>query len=111
MYGKSGAKLNYPSMHKPIPMGTRVRVPAGYACANEIVGTVVGISSWHVVFMYIVLLDEALDTDYGFQRAISVHGASLVSEDGSMNWKILPEQFEQYLSDIHCSPIGIDTGT
>ncbi len=105
MNGKSGAKLMYPTMHKPIPVGTRVRVPAGYACADAITGTIVGISSWHVVFMYIVSLDVPLDTDYGMQSAIVVHGPSLESEDGTANWKFRNnEDMLNYLREINASP-------
>lgn len=48
-----------PSMHKPVPMGTRVR--------------------------YIVSLDEPIEVDGEPHHAISVPGSLLDSEDGTTN--------------------------
>ena len=70
--------MTQPTLHKPIPMEARVIVPH-----IDRVGTVVGISSMHVVFTYIVLLDEPWED----QRAVVAHGPLLEGEDGS-NWRI-----------------------
>jgi hypothetical protein len=85
-----------PTFHKPIPMNARVVVPAGFASIEPLRGTVVGISSIHVLFFYIVLLDAPLQTPYGEQRAIAVSGSQLDSEDGS-NWRLdYPGQADQF---------------
>ena len=77
-----------PTLHKPIPMETRVRIPAGYITMAPLYGRVVGISSIHIVFGYIVLLDHPLDTEYGPQCAVVVNGPQLESEDGLTNWRL-----------------------
>ena len=81
-----------PTLHKPIPMNTRVRVVKDFWGSgiqeNQFVGTVVGIASMHVIFIYIVLLDTpALDPDFGEIRAIPIGGSGLESEDGLTNWR------------------------
>lgn len=74
-----------PALHRPIPMGTRVIVPGGYAAPESIRGRVSGISSVLCeVFIYIVILDTPLPTDYGDQEAIVVPGTMLEGE----NWKL-----------------------
>lgn len=78
--------INLPTLHQPIPMETRVRVPKHYL-GHEAVRTVVGISFMHVIFSYIVLLDEPISSGYGIQRATCVGGAELTSEDGLTNWR------------------------
>lgn len=71
-----------PTLHKPIPMGARVVLPEEFYGGGK--GTVVGISSMHVIFNYIVLLDEPKeDSDYGTWKAISVSGTVLTGEDGT----------------------------
>lgn len=82
----TNAHVPQPTLHKPVPMNTRVVIPALYA-GEERRGTVVGIAFVHVVFSYIVLLDEPVDTPYGSQRAITVPGGDLTGEDGS-NWML-----------------------
>lgn len=77
-----------PTLHKPIPMGTRVRVPAGFCSVDPVLGRVAGISMIHVVFGYIVILDTPIETEYGIQEAVSVTGSALESEDGKANWRI-----------------------
>lgn len=73
-----------PTMHKPIPMGTRVRLVKDSGFPNNLgMGEVVGIASMHVIFNYIVLFDEPFQTEYGTHRAISVMGTLLEKEDGS----------------------------
>jgi len=76
----------YPTLHEPIPMGTRVIVPAAY-CGAPKVGTVVGIASCHVIFHYIVLLDEPHETCLGLVRAVSVSGCDLRGELGE-DWRL-----------------------
>lgn len=81
-----------PTMHKPVPMGTRVRRPldrgTGYP---HFVGTVVGIASCHVIYHYIVVIDQPIDVDNEMHSTISVPGTLLDSEDGVKNW-LLPVQ-------------------
>ena len=80
-----------PTLHKPVPMETRVR----YAGTDH-VGTIVGVASMHVVFMYIVLLDTPIDSPEGRVRAIVAGGPQLESEDGLTHWRLEPhERVEQ----------------
>ena len=81
-----------PSMHREVPMGTRVIVPAGYASVAELKGTVVGIASMHIIFSYIVLLDEPAPSEYGDLRAVTVPGPQLSGENGE-NWRLEPNQW------------------
>lgn len=76
-----------PTLHKPVPMGARVRVPPHFL-GHTATGTVVGISFVHVVFSYIVLMDEPFPSEYGECRALCVGGAELDSEDGKSNWRL-----------------------
>ncbi len=66
-------------------METRVVVPADMS-AGVRKGTVVGIAEFHVIYRYIVLLDEPLATSEGAVRALSIQGTLLEGEDGS-NWR------------------------
>lgn len=75
-----------PTLHYEIPIGTRVTVGQPYCSERN--GTIVGISSCHVIFTYIVLLDEPVDSVYGQMRAIAVNGPELSSEDGKTNWRL-----------------------
>lgn len=75
-----------PGLHYPIPMNTRVRIPDSYL-GRRSMGTVVGISSMQIVFMYIVLLDEPYQAEFGEIRALTVLGSELESEDGTTNWR------------------------
>lgn len=76
-----------PSLHKSVPIGARVRVPSHYL-GHAAVGTVVGISSVHIIFFYIVLMDEPFPSEYGECRALTVSGSELDSEDGKTNWRL-----------------------
>lgn len=76
-----------PALHKPVPMNSRVRLPLQWT-VREAKGTVVGISSMHVIFIYIVLLDEAIETEYGTCKAMACPGSELESEDGLTNWRL-----------------------
>lgn len=77
-----------PTLHKPVPMGSRVKVPKYFHSSSaELWGEVVGISFAHVIFGYIVLLDEPLETLYGPQKAVVVNGPELEGPDGT-NWRL-----------------------
>lgn len=76
-----------PALHKSVPMGARVRVPPHYH-GHVATGTVVGIASLHVVFIYIVLMDEPFPSEFGECRALTVGGSELESEDGTVNWRL-----------------------
>jgi hypothetical protein len=73
-----------PTLHKPIPMNTRVSIPM----LNGSFGRVVGIASMHVIFCYIVLLDDHLEINDEVVSAVSISGTELVSEDGKTNWRL-----------------------
>lgn len=78
-----------PGLHKPVPMNARVRIPEHYlGRGKRDTGTVVGIAAIHVVFSYIILLDEPIETEYGQTRALSIGGAQLESEDGLTHWRL-----------------------
>lgn len=81
-----------PSLHKPVPMNSRVVIPSYFhASKSPVLGTVVGISSMHVIFTYIVLLDEPIETEFGQMRAVVVNGAELTAEDGS-DWRLTSQK-------------------
>jgi hypothetical protein len=80
--------IQQPTLHRPVPMGARVVVPEYYLGKPNITGTVAGIASLHIIFAYIVILDEEIDTEYGTQKAIVVNGPELVGVNGE-NWKLL----------------------
>jgi hypothetical protein len=73
-----------PALHKNVPMGARVVVPS-YAGGGT--GTVVGISSVHILFSYIVLLDVPIDSPYGITSAVCVGGPELNDVDGT-HWRL-----------------------
>jgi len=53
-----------------------------------VTGTVSGISSAHIIFGYIVILDNEIDDpEYGKMKAIVVNGPELVGINGE-NWKL-----------------------
>jgi len=75
-------------LHKPIPLGTDVIVPTGnYSPGKLRAGKVVGIAMFHVIFNYIVLLDDDIIDEYGAHKAISVPGTILETSDGG-NWRL-----------------------
>ena len=81
-----------PTLHKPVPLQTKVRTIKGSGFP-QVTGRVVGISAMHVIFTYIVLLDEPLfplgpELSDGRHDAIAVPGTALESEDGSYNWRL-----------------------
>lgn len=75
-----------PTLHKPVPLQTRVRVHESYL-GHEVRGTVAGIASQHVVFMYIIVLDEPHVFDGEAFTAITVVGSHLMNENGEFEWK------------------------
>lgn len=82
--------MNEPTLHKPVPMQTRVQVPVEWLGPGResYLGTVAGISSIHMLFYYIVILDCPLETEYGTQTAVSVVGTQLMDESGVYAWRL-----------------------
>lgn len=78
-----------PTMHKPVPMGAEVIIPVGPFSDRIRKGKVAGISFIHVIFNYIVILNDGdeYETEYGTQKAISVPGPTLEKPDGG-NWRL-----------------------
>jgi len=76
-----------PTMHKPIPVGTRVKViPGGLPddVINKVRGEIQGVVSTSFFYVYILLLDEPIDVpDIGFCKCISMSGLMLEGEDGT----------------------------
>jgi hypothetical protein len=79
----------YPTLHKPVPMKSRVIVPEAFVGESygDRPGTVVGISSVHVVFVYVVLLDQEISTEWGIMQAVCVPGPQLEKYEGG-NWRL-----------------------
>jgi hypothetical protein len=79
-----------PTLHKPVPLQTRVQIPESYLgpTATSFTGRVVGIASMHVIFTYIVLLDQTLQTDEGPTDAVVVPGSDLMNEGGTYAWRL-----------------------
>ena len=81
------SKMN-PTLHKPVPMYSRVKIPKRYHGLDEdVIGTIVGVSSVHVIFTYIVYLDNELKSSFGSVRGIVVPGPELEGLDGT-NWRL-----------------------
>lgn len=80
-------KKTGPTMHKPIPIGTRVKViPGGLPddIIDKVRGEIQGVASTNFFFVYILLLDEPIDVpDIGFCKCISMSGLMLEGEDGT----------------------------
>jgi hypothetical protein len=78
-----------PTLHKPVPMGTRVRLPKHYDLLSCNTGEVAGVASQHVIFQYIVILDVPFESDsLGICKAVTCTGGELESEDGQTNWRL-----------------------
>lgn len=79
-----------PTLHKPVPMQTRIIVPRQYLGIHRATfgGRVVGIASCNIIFMYIVLLDEPLMLWDEVVNAIVVDGCNLMDEDGVYAWRL-----------------------
>ena len=75
----------------PVPLESRVLVPVSYIGEgrSSYSGTVVGIAATHIIFTYIVLLDEPVeDPQYGgMLRAITVDGCNLRDTLGNYAWR------------------------
>lgn len=85
--------IEQPTLHKPVPMESIVHVPnlyAGNDGHNKVNtrGKVVGIAFVNVIFNYIVLLDESIDTPHGKISAIVCDGANLRDENGVYAWRL-----------------------
>jgi len=78
-----------PSLHLPVPMQTRCRVDAQYL-GKEVTGIVGGIATCHVMFHYIVILDEPYVEPVTGETftAISVLGPHLMDEGGRYAWRV-----------------------
>lgn len=76
-----------PTLHNPIPMGTKVKIPDHYLKEKGVTGVVAGISSIHVIFIYTVILDREVSSTYGNIRVLCVPGTELEGLDGE-NWRI-----------------------
>jgi len=76
-----------PTLHKPVPMGVRVKIPGHYHGKDrEVWGEVQGVASAHVVWTYIVILEKELETPFGTVRAVTVPGPELEGE-GGIDWR------------------------
>lgn len=76
-----------PTLHKPVPMGSRVIIPEQFLKKDNVMGVVAGIAFVHVIFGYIVILDEPVETEYGTQKAIVVSGSELRGVNGE-DWRL-----------------------
>lgn len=94
-----------PTMHRPVPMNTRVVIAPGYVQRDAVKGTVRGIATMHVVFQYIVVLDEPIQTDQGEIGAVAVTGPSLTGEDGTQYAFSSHLEQEQYLTSLHTTAV------
>lgn len=84
-----------PTLHKDIPLQTRVRVDKMYL-GHEASGIVAGIASLHVVFHYIVILDAPHVLDGETYTAITAIGSHLMDESGKYAWRLdEPEPVEE----------------
>lgn len=69
-----------PAMHPTFKMNSRIEFSdfyIGQNGENKVKGAVVGISIVGLIFHYIVLLDEEINSDYGIMKAISIIGTAL----------------------------------
>jgi len=75
-----------PTMHRDIPIGTRVRTikeTLPKDVTEELVGEVQGVASVNLFFVYIILLDRPYDLPYfGPCRCMAISGLLLEGEDG-----------------------------
>jgi hypothetical protein len=80
-----------PTLHKDVPLQTRVRVDAQYL-GKEVTGTVAGIASLHVVFQYIIILDAPHQHDGETYTAITALGSHLMNEEGVYAWRLTSQE-------------------
>lgn len=78
-----------PTLHLPVPLQTRVKIDPQYL-NRESIGTVAGIAQLHVVFQYIVVLDEPFEFDGETHTAITVAGPHLMDLEGRYAWRLDP---------------------
>lgn len=81
--------MQYPTLHKPVPMGAKVRLPQEWF-GKTVTGEVVGVASIHVLYTYIILLDDPITNEIGVQRACVCPGPQLEGLDGT-NWRFVDE--------------------
>ena len=75
---KFSVTVNGPKMHKEFMLNERVTYKIHRESDEKFVGTIVGVSSIHVINIYIVLLDEPLTLPgYEGWRAIAIPGTEL----------------------------------
>ena len=67
-----------PTLHKHFELGTRVKTKENSGLPL-VTGKIVGISSIHIIFTYIILLDPEchITDEYGTHEAIAAHGTLL----------------------------------
>lgn len=96
----------YPTLHKPVPMNTRVALPEEWL-GRHVTGTVVGIASIHVVFQYIVLLDSPIVSEYGEQKAVVCGGPQLTCLKTGGDWRFVDDEDRNYyLKQINGSEVN-----
>lgn len=82
-------------------MNTPVTLPREWL-GKSATGTVVGIASIHVVFQYIVLLDEPVESEFGQQRAVVCGGPQLTHAVTQENWRFQSnEDRDEYLKMVN----------
>lgn len=79
--------LMTPSLHKPVPMGTRVLMKEELTGKEES-GRVVGIATMSMIFQYIVLLDNPHECEYGSIEAVAVPGSMLINEETGRSYRL-----------------------
>lgn len=81
-----------PTLHADVPLQTRVRVDAQYL-GKEVTGIVAGIASLHVVFSYIIILDEPYQHEGETYTAIIAIGSHLMEHaTGKYAWRLTPQE-------------------
>ncbi len=96
----------YPTLHKPVPMNSRIALPEEWL-GKPATGTVVGIASLHVVFQYIVLLDSPIVSEYGEQKAVVCGGPQLTCLETGKDWRFSSDDDRnEYLKQINGSEVN-----
>jgi hypothetical protein len=76
-----------PTLHKPVPLGSSVRI-IETGSLNGKTGIVAGIAWQHVIFVYIIILDEPIQTKEGLTLAVTLPGTLLQSTVDGSDWKL-----------------------
>lgn len=76
-----------PTLHLPVPLQTRVKL-SPTILGSTVSGTVAGYSSKHVIFVYIVILDEPHRHDNEVHTAVVVPGTELMNMEGQYEWRL-----------------------